>query len=309
MQGPDVPRGFVLIIEFSFDPNETPPFPGAPFHATRPTFYGNSGVLAHGLYEIQIVDNNRMSKKVGNVITQELLQVNRFCRLSAPNVLADADLTPAMLASDQTHWNPNVATNLIRPRLQANSGDNLMAIVTGRPVSVFDDAKANLGDPDDNATDAQIQAMARPVGIGGTWPPTNICDPSRLNTGWISALENPLAVPYKHRADGVPTNHANKPGNQWNTMRVDFTPCCYEKKLIGQQTVYEKKRNACFSTKVNGTGMFNGELETGTRSWTNRNGVRVERNAYDAANPNTSVQLMAHWGSTVKFRNPKVYPK
>jgi len=82
--------------------------------------------------------------------------------------------------------------------------------------------------------------------------------------------------------------------------------------------LYEKKRNAFITSMVNGTMMFSGELETGTRSWTNQSGTNPERDAYASGKPTDGykgkkhrqdLQLMGHWGSTVKFRNPVIYPK
>ena len=173
-------------------------------------------------------------------------------------------------------------------------------------------------------------------------PATSWTPPPSAQVG-CPRQRNPLHVPYDHRADGAPTHptinsdgvgendyiHPVKPSGEWNLVRVDFTPCCYEMVDedgnneadldVAGEPMYVKKRNAYITSHVNGTQMFSGALETGTRIWTNKEGESPEREAYTLGKATRTydqsgrhvedLQLMGHWGSTVKFRNPVIYPK
>ena len=83
------PDGFVLEVEFKFDPCQIPIFPSAADavtkHGHRPTFLGNSGVGIYRwkgnmnskyLYEVQVTDTAGMSNGKRNIKHE-----NRFVRL------------------------------------------------------------------------------------------------------------------------------------------------------------------------------------------------------------------------------------
>ena len=146
------PKG--LSSQWSFDSSPANrhglPNSNKEFHSTRPTFYGNSGILCHRLYEIQIVDNNRMSYWVDGPAhkpiagCQQILPPDQYRSSSlqqGPTVYIDEDgLTQDILEDDREHWDPAegmIASSLTRGAAGAKGGDNIMAIITGPPCLYF----------------------------------------------------------------------------------------------------------------------------------------------------------------------------
>jgi hypothetical protein len=307
------PDGFVLDIEFTFDPSQIPIFPatGLSVHKHRPTFLGNSGVGIYNwirpsdgasigyLYEVQVTDVSGMTGGVRNILNK-----NRFLRLDyganwtqrgewAPLVDPDGTVTEnTILNTEMTHLHPR-SYELFATTVEAGGADSLCAFVAGLPVSYFKDVYLTGGGEEFPKPGTAVSS-AYPLGAN---------QPNPLP---ISGVEDPRDMCWGHRADYVPTDaggyrHFNKlDSGAWNTLRVCFLPARY-------RANGDKCLNAYLHTAVNASesfgGGFQGEIKSGTRTSRHTNTQDPEPAVVSGQNGDLKIRLLGHWGSTVKFRN------
>ena len=159
--------------------------------------------------------------------------------------------------------------------------------------------------------------------------PQKFSDPGKCALP-ISGTEDPRNMFFMHRADFVPQNggyvHYNKLDTvtsesgfetEWNQMQVRFLPARY----VGGV----KCSNAYLQTVVNNDNtVFIGELKSGTRSANRRqaeqggrdeNGDPVivfeddidpEKAVYVNGTGDMALRILGHWGTPVRFKNPKI---
>lgn len=339
------PNGFVLDVEFWFDPNQGPIFPSAvdpdPERTAdrvvqnkhRPTFLGNSGIsIFHWppnrngkyLYEVQVTNNAAMCS--GN---QVFPRQHDFVRL---NFGEDFDQEPEHLPvaqraldEEKTFLDP-ARSELLRAALLEGGADNLCAVVSGMPISYFED-KIHTEDNTENIDGRGGSVFPKATFARSSEVPINEnfehidnlddigdSDPGKCSLP-ISGSENPREMFFARRADYVPKEnelpvHYNNideyrltfdRAQEWNKLRVYFFPARFEN---GQ-----KQSNAYLRTMVNGTLVFQGELKTGTRTSRRTAENNPERDVYVENDGDKCLRILGHWGSTVYFRNVSIRSK
>jgi hypothetical protein len=301
------PDGFILEVEFSFDPAQIPIFPAAGLDQNkhRPTFLGNSGIAIYNwirpngegvgyLYEVQVTDVSGMTGGVRNILNK-----NRFLRLdygadwTQRGVWASLGANEAtLLTNEKTHLDPRQYV-AFKNAIQNGGADSLCAFVAGLPVSYFKDIHLTGGG----------EEFPRPGIAVSSAIPLGANKPNPLP---ISGVEDPLDMYWEHRADYVSSDgggyrHFNKlDSGEWNTLRVCFLPARYN-------ADGEKCLNAYLHTQVNAgesyAGGFQGEIKSGTRTSRHTNTQDPEPQVTKGQNGDKKIRLLGHWGSTVKYRN------
>ncbi len=308
------PDGFILELEYRFDPEQLPIFPlnRVAENKHRPTFLGNSGVGIYGwdgnarskyLYEVQVTDNSGMTGGARNFAS---VAKNRFVRLDYGSdwtqrgtwalLGSNQAQEGILLADEKTFFNPTLSPGFTAA-INTGGADCICAIVAGYPVSYFQDVfltdpiKGNFPKPETAVSSAiPLGANESPLRlIGGTEEP--------LNMYWGHRADNlaPMMEPYVHH------NHLDR--SAWNSLRICFLPARY--KANG-----DKCLNAYLHTSVNPiesyAGGFQGELKSGTRSSRHTGGDRAqdpEPDVYLHGHGDLKIRLLGHWGSKVKYRN------
>lgn len=321
---PSYVKGFILEVEFSFNPAQKPIFPRKLNNLRmkefrhRPTFLGNSGVgIYHWtgnpngkyLYEVQVTDTAGM---MGG--RRDILHENRFVRLNyGANWDQKGDLAnipPAVLATEKTYFDPKKYEDFVEwmndPSNEGGglggSADCICAIVAGLPVSYFKDVHY----PASGAPGPKGEFPRPDVAVSSEIP----IGPNNTDPLPISGGEDPLDMYYEHRDDYVAGNHAtdafthfnHTDDSLWNTLWMCFLPARYDEN--GKKT-----RNAFLHTKVNEGksygGGFKGEIKSGTRASRHNKDQDPEPAVYNG-NGDMKIRLLGHWGSTVNYRNIKI---
>jgi hypothetical protein len=298
------PNGFILEIEFKFDPNQKPVFPKGreADNKHRPTFLGNSGVgIYHWpgnpdgkyLYEVQVTDTAGMCGG-----KRQIPHENRFMRLNYGAAWDQKGVleavAPALLADEQEHLDP-AKLAAFNAEIADGGADCLCAIVAGLPVSIFQDVHLTCGDEEFPRPGI---AVSSPIPLGANK------DTSTTPLLPIGGVEDPRDMYWGHRADYLKRNgkgqyeHFNHlASDAWNKLWVCFLPARY--------AAGEKLLNAYLHTKINGVTVFDGEIKSGSRSSRHTDSQDPEPAVYGeppVEGSDKKIRLLGHWGSKVFFQ-------